>query len=297
MTDESEATEPEAWPEEAPTAISLAEFLESVPQDQDRIVTNLFTWERLVEGAAPVRLLDTPEIRLHCSSDKCNGPRFFRASRPKTAISDEHYTNVFTGYVCSNCRASVKIFALAAQADDDGPGGHCRKFGEFPPYGPPTPSRLISLIGPDRSVFLKGRQCENHGLGIGAFAYYRRVVENQKNRIFENIIKVSKKLGADPELTKLLKHAQTETQFGKAVEIVKNAIPPVLLINGQNPITLLHSALSEGLHAQTDAECLEAATDIRIVLGELSERLSQALKDEAELNAAVARLMKVKKRE
>jgi hypothetical protein len=75
---------------------------------------------------------------------------------------------------------------------------------------------------------------------------------------------------------------------------VKGAIPQTLLINGHNPLTLLHTALSSGLHEQSDERCLELAHDIRVVLAELSERLSQALKDEAELNAAVTRLLQAK---
>jgi hypothetical protein len=54
---------------------------------------------------------------------------------------------------------------------------------------------------------------------------------------------------------------------------------------------LLHSALSEGLHAQTDEQCLELAQAVRVVLAELAERIGQALKDEAESNAAITRLM------
>jgi hypothetical protein len=71
-------------------------------------------------------------------------------------------------------------------------------------------------------------------------------------------------------------------------------MPQALLINGHNPLTLLHSALSDGLHDQTDEHCLEIASSVRVVLGELSERLSQALKDEAELNNALSKLMNVK---
>jgi hypothetical protein len=63
-------------------------------------------------------------------------------------------------------------------------------------------------------------------------------------------------------------------------------------VNGHNPLTLLHSALSEGLHAQTDEQCLELATSIRVVLSELVDQLGNALKEEAELNAAVSRLLK-----
>ncbi|MBI5388586.1 MAG: hypothetical protein HZA90_28320 [Verrucomicrobia bacterium] len=150
---------------------------------------------------------------------------------------------------------------------------------------------MIKLIGPDRETFLKGRRCENQGLGIGAFVYYRRVVENQKNRIIEEILKVAEKLDVSPNIITALKAAKNETQFSKALASVKDAMPQALLINGHNPLTLLHSALSDGLHDQTDEHCLEIASSVRVVLGELSERLAQALKDEAELNNALSKLM------
>jgi len=85
--------------------------------------------------------------------------------------------------------------------------------------------------------------------------------------------------------------AKHEAQFSKAVETVKHGLPQMLMVNGHNPLTLLHAALSEGLHAQTDETCLEMATTIRVVLTELADRLGNALKDQAELNSAVTRLM------
>jgi hypothetical protein len=62
-------------------------------------------------------------------------------------------------------------------------------------------------------------------------------------------------------------------------------------MDGHNPLTLLHSALSKGLHADDDQTCLEAAHIIRIVLAGLVERVGQALKSEAELTTALGRLM------
>src|ERR1700704_4822445 len=76
-------------------------------------------------------------------------------------------------------------------------------------------------------------------------------------------------------------------------QMPKDAIPQGLLIDGDNPLLLLHAALSGGLHAKTDEECLGFAHDTRIVLVELAECLDQTMKDEAELNAAVKRLRKV----
>jgi hypothetical protein len=131
-------------------------------------------------------------------------------------------------------------------------------------------------------------------MGIAAFAYYRRVIEGQKDRIFDEIIKVCNRLSAGEPIVKELAAAKVETQFSKAVDSVKLAIPQALFINGHNPLTLLHSALSEGLHAQSDEECLEIATSIRVVIADFAERMGQALKDEAELSTAVSRLLNKK---
>jgi hypothetical protein len=57
---------------------------------------------------------------------------------------------------------------------------------------------------------------------------------------------------------------------------------------------LLHSALSGDVHQQTEESYLELAHDVRVVLVELAERLGQSLKDEAELNTVVTRLLKSK---
>ena len=96
---------------------------------------------------------------------------------------------------------------------------------------------------------------------------------------------------APAESIAILKQAKNETQFSKALSSVKDALPQALLINGHNPLSLLHSALSEGLHNQTDEYCLEIASSVRVILGELSDRLGQALKDEAELNHALSKLL------
>jgi len=157
------------------------------------------------------------------------------------------------------------------------------KVGEHPPRYPRLPSRLRSLIGPDQEKLSKGLQSEDHGLGVGAFAYYRQIVENQKDRLIEEILKVVRLHNPNQKLVNELEEAKHEDRFTSAVEEIKQAIPQALLINGHNPLGLLHKALSEGLHAGTDAECLEIAQDIRVVLSDFSERLHTALKDDQDL--------------
>jgi hypothetical protein len=236
--------------------------------------------------------LKTPEIQLHCSEDSCNGVRFHRCTQG-TFISLEpgETINSFITYLCSNCQTHTKIYSIRALRQSDNLDGAMIKFGENPIFGPPIPARLLKLIGPDRDNFLKGRRCENQGLGVGAFVYYRRVVEHQKNRIFKEIVKVSEKIGAPQEKIDILNAALLETQFTKALDMAKDAMPESLLINGHSPLKLLYRALSDGIHNLSDEECLGYASSVRVVLGELSDRLSQALKDEVEITNALNRLL------
>ena len=272
---------------EKPTLMPLAEFLEGTAPGNVISVSGLVQYRQYPAG----HMFVAPEIQLHCGSDSCNATMFFRRTEKPLELTANEWRFFYVTYRCSNCQNTEKTFSLAAFLDRNSTSGKCYKFGEKPDYGPPTAARLIKLIGPDRDTFLKGRRCENQGLGIGAFVYYRRVVENQKNRILGEIIKVAKKRGASTEAVQELEAAKVETQFSKALANVKNSIPQALLINGHNPLRLLHSALSDGLHDRDDAYCLEQASSIRVVLAELSERLAQALKDEAELDRALSHLL------
>jgi hypothetical protein len=272
---------------------TLASFLESTPPNTTELLADMFG-NYATTSLGKKRELKKPNLQLHCENESCQGVRFFRYAGADVSAYENQPKNCFITYICGNCQGSLKTYALEI-AHVDSTSGTAMKYGEVPSFGPPTPSRLISLIGPDRELFLRGRRAENLGFGIGSFAYYRRVVENQKGRIIHDIAKASERLGASPEMLEKLRQAEKETQFSTAIEIVKSGIPAALLINGHNPLTLLHTALSEGLHDHTDAECLEIAQEIRLVLTDLADRISQALKEEAELKKAVSRLMSRKK--
>jgi hypothetical protein len=234
-------------------------------------------------------ILNIPDLEMHCDTESCSGIRFFDGGADVTLLTSGDQ-NIFLEYRCRNCKKSPKLFAVKNVLSR--PDRHIvLKIGEWPPYGPVTPGGVIAIVGPDRDFFLKGRRAENLGLGIGAFAYYRRVVENQKGRLIREISKVARTLGAGQPVLDRFEAAAKETQFSKAIDDIKDVMPESLRIQGHNPLSLLHSALSKGLHAQADDECLAIATSIRVVLTELAERITQALKDEAELRNAVNQLL------
>jgi hypothetical protein len=286
VEDQPENSDPETR-ERQSVGISFVSFLEAMPPDDEYTLVK----NALEKDVSATRnfVIATPAIKLHCSSDICNGTRVYRYDDGDRHLSRNEPTLTYLTYRCSNCRRMTKMFSLAVVTNKaDPPAALCAKFGEIPKFGSPTPSRLLRLFGSDSKIFLKGRQCENHGLGVGAFSYYRRVVENHKDQLFDEVIKAALKIA--PDTVDGLRQAKAENQFLKALEAVKDIIPQGLLIDGHNPFTLLHSALSDGLHARTDEECLQSAHDVRMVLAELVERIGQLLKEETELAAAVGRL-------
>ncbi len=274
--------------EEPKEPISWIDFLESNPPGNVTLI------KEFAQSDYPNYKLKLPDIQLHCSHDPCEGIRFFEADESGGYISVNKWSQKFITYRCRNCQATIKTYAIAIYLNEDTETGSALKFGEWPPFGPPIPPRMLRLIGEDREIFLKGRRCENQGLGIGAFTYYRRVVENQWIRFIDKIIDVSRKISAPKEMVDHLEKAKGDFRFKRSIEEIKDAIPPVLLINGHNPLVLLHGALSQGVHELNDEECLSYASSIRIVLSELADNLGQALKDEKEVNDAVTKLMQVK---
>ncbi|MGA2886455.1 MAG: hypothetical protein ABSE51_00265 [Terracidiphilus sp.] len=273
----------------------MREFLEKVAPGVTAEVADLCgDWHSYPGRGDSYTHLKLPEITLHCDTQpSCGGFRLFD-SQGTHEIRAKVSELKFLKYICKNCSKSVKLFSLKINAAENTRTGKAYKFGELPNFGPPNSPRLITLIRDQRDLFLKGRRAENQGMGIAAFAYYRRVIDDQRVRIFDEIIKVCQRLSADESIIQELTAAKNESQFSKAIESVKHGIPEALFISGQNPLTLLHSALSEGLHGKSDEECLENATNIRIVMAEFAERMGQVLKDEAELSAAVSRLLNKK---
>jgi hypothetical protein len=104
--------------------------------------------------------------------------------------------------------------------------------------------------------------------------------------------KHQKIVNADKTFIESLQAAKKEDGFANSVDKIKPVLPDSILLNGNNPLTLLNTALSTGIHAKTDEECLEIAQYIRVVLAKLSIRLTELLKDDKELKDAISSLNK-----
>ena len=194
---------------------TFPDFLQNTPPNKLGHISNLVVQGDMFKSASTVHwVINAPMLELHCSDDLCNGARSFRCPvlpSERKPVEQDIVNYLYVKYQCSNCHNTLKIYSLAVKIDEI-PRGTCYKLGEDPPYGPPISPKLIRLIQPDSDMFMQGRRCENQGFGIGAFAYYRRVVENQKNRILGEIVKVSEKM-AECHKTKPIYYAQRLKKF------------------------------------------------------------------------------------
>ena len=175
------------------------------------------------------------EIRVHCNHEKCDGVR--RHTKFESHHFSFHWKAVtfyFVTYSCSNCIISAKAFVIRVQ-DGGNTSVICTKVYQEPTFGQPIPKRLFHVIGEaNREYFLQARRAIARGLGIGAYGYYRRIVENTKFDLVGSVLEVAQATNASPSQVVLLKKAQAERQFSKAIDILRDvsAIPGTLLIDG-----------------------------------------------------------------
>ncbi|MDE0109220.1 MAG: hypothetical protein OXN96_15515 [Bryobacterales bacterium] len=130
------------------------------------------------------------------------------------------------------------------------------KLGEFPPFSTPIAPRIPKLLsGLDLDLYRKGVRAMDHGFGIGAASYFRRVVESQWELLVTEIKKGAEELGHD---VRKYDHALEPHQFKSAVKSLKDTIPDKFLLpDGQNPLIMLHQLYSRQLHNLSDEHCLQ----------------------------------------
>jgi hypothetical protein len=265
------------------------EFLESTPAYVERKFKNLLH-DLTPSGPGWSWGFRSPRIQLYCEVD--DGVRWFDPIVDIVKCNDEK--TQFLPYTCRDCGRWSKTYAVVLAPDLDATPKVliAIKLGEYPPFGSHLPKRLQDMLSKtDLELYRKGLRTEREGHGIGAAAYFRRVVENQWRALVTKLRDAAEKLGTPAEQLKVFHDALAQQQFSTAVEMLRDAIPAKLLIlDGKNPLTLLYRPLSEQIHDLSDEECLQQAADIRAILNATFDNISRVLRDDETLKAAVTRL-------
>lgn len=229
-----------------------------------------------------------PAINLFC--ENCGIERTFNpASRELFRIGNSDLKYII--YNCAACKFKFTfiLYEGCEYEENEAHDPYIMKIGQWPTWLPRIDRRLQKLLGDNLDNYKKGLYCEHEGFGIGAFAYYRRIIEDGINDLLDALYEMF----TEEEKEKYkndMKKAKIERIADKKIEIVKEILPSHLRPGGVNPLARLHSSLSAGLHSGSEKECLQTATDIRLSLEFLLKGIVEIRKEKIDYHKAVIKL-------
>jgi hypothetical protein len=158
------------------------------------------------------------------------------------------------------------------------------KFGEYPQMDNEyhKDKNLEKFLEKDLDNYNKAIKSINEDLGVAAFNYLRRIIENNIMNLFElveaDIENSSGEITEDFKIEKeriktKLEKLGNYPPMSENIKIAQNAIPRHLYFGDQNPFSILYACLSEGVHSLEDQECLEQAEDVLACLAFLVSSL------------------------
>jgi hypothetical protein len=158
------------------------------------------------------------------------------------------------------------------------------KLGQYPEPTIGIPKGLEKNLGKNASaLYRKALVCRNHGFGLGAVGYMRRVVEDKTNELIEIAAQHAESHGVANETVANMRAAADPakyTTYERKLEFVATVFPDSLKVGSINPLQLLYKLVSTGLHGLSEAECIGIADEIRTVFEYVFENLSTRIADQ-----------------
>ena len=134
----------------------------------------------------------------------------------------------------------------------------------------------------------RGINAINENYGIGAFAYFRRIIEAELINIIEEIQKLPD--ANSVEIQKLLDQHNESPKVSTIYENIFQYLPNSLKVLGNNPVILLYKQTSEGLHSLSEDECLERSRNILQLLNFVIRKINEENSEIRQMKETIKRL-------
>ena len=276
----------------------IKEFLENVP---------LYVWRKFSRPSVNRRSLWIKEIDAFCET--CGQPRPFQvkenpltsfgrfedaipASERRVGIgSADQYLKTGTSYfefTCVSCGKSKREYHVEQIVDEN--TIRFQKYGERPRKRLARNPILQRFLKDDLDNYEKAVVCLSYEYGVAAFAYFRRVVENNVNKLLDLVQEDAQSSSADTEVTAALAELRENPPMSKKIEIANHALPAYLKPDGLNPLGRLYQMLSEGVHTFSEEECLNKAKETSECLAYLVSELASRKEHRARFKSTVGGL-------
>jgi hypothetical protein len=187
-------------------------------------------------------------------------------------------------YQCTGCGKA--IWRCWVEVDFD--GGWVRKVGQLPPWSIAVSKDLERHLGAAAAeLYKRARICMSESFGLGACAYMRRVLEDTIDPLLKLELEVKRGEGAAKEELDALSAAIESKVFKVKTEEAYRHAPKSIIVDGDNPLKLIHDQLSIGVHLLPEEDCLSVAMKLSAALEYVVKELNRQREEKAAFTAAV----------
>lgn len=225
---------------------------------QDKLAIALQTWPlyRRLEYSGAVNTITVPKyLTLFCPH--CRLETFWQTSLYQGESNINGHAE--KTYKCRNCNRGEVRYYFCWYFDKTKALGIFYKVGQDAPLEERVPEALENALGSDDlKTYKNSLRLRNFGLGVGAVAYLRRVVENKMNDMLDILHKAAREHKAPEAVLNRLEEIKKDRRFAVKVDYAGDLVPEHLRPAGNpNPIAVFHELASEGLHSKSDEECVD----------------------------------------
>lgn len=244
-------------------------------------------------GKFPKEIKDIPRVKVNFHCKKCGSIQTFVMKNywfDACASNDPSAGQVLRAdYECASCNVEHVYFMIKFDENEE----KVMKVGQYPPWSIKIEKGLEKILDKHVDTYKKAIICESQGFGIGAYSYYRRIVEEIIDELLKLISDAIEDEVEKENYEKALNQIDISHNASKKIDIVKGLLPSTLQPEKNNPLTILHSNLSEGLHTLSDEECLTKAGYIRVSLVFLVEQVIEHREKAKNYTESLKKLSKI----
>ena len=247
---------------------TLSQFIEEYPlysqfgtaqpieaTDLNNLAFNFFCKNE--KGIQPFRL----EPIIHNGNGLEHSPAPTNGSPAEETVAG--FTEMFSG-ICQSCLNYKVNIIINVGSQNEQPKYFVRKIGQYPApeaFFVKFPDEISYFLNEDsRELYGKGLNNLELEYGTGAFAYFRRIIVNEIERIIEAL--------SDPyapggnKIAEAFSNYKESRQKTKFIEDITPYLPKSLQEHGANSLLLLHDAASLSMDELTEKECIKKSKDI-----------------------------------
>jgi hypothetical protein len=219
-------------------------------------------------------------LSLHCDHELCRKVTTWTQHRMNPQFS-------VGGYKCGLCHEREVVYwfdwnrSIKADAVSHSYVHEVRKIGQTPAWSVAVSKGIQDALNTEALPFYKKAQiCLSQNFGLGAVAYFRRVVEIITADLIDLIEQAANLDPANPDTSALeaVAQARASHQASDRLKLVASVIPAHLKPGGKNPLAALYEVYSEGVHQLSDEESSGVALTMHASIEYLIPGLAEQLK-------------------